>query len=470
MFHSRRDFIKKTAVFGIGFLGLRQFANAVTPNQGYINQIDTFGKLIPDPMQILDLPEGFSYKILSRTGDLMSDGFHTPGAPDGMAAFPGENGKVILVRNHELAPRGPNHKSPFGKNAERFDRIDKSKLYDPGLGDVMAHGGTTTLVYNPATGKVEQDSLSLAGTVVNCAGGPTPWNTWITCEESAIRAGEILAKDHGFNFEVPASSRIQLADPIPLKAMGRFKHEAVAVEPNSGIVYQTEDLGDGLIYRFIPNKYGKLHEGGKLQALALIEKPSCDTRNWNGEATITSNQILDTQWIDLEDVLSPNDDLRLRGFAQGAARFARGEGMWYSDGQIFFACTNGGPQMKGQIWRYTPSPFEGTAKEETAPGKLELFIESNNDQLLENCDNLTVASWGDLIISEDGTRNEARDDNYIRGITPEGKIYTLAHTAQANNSELCGVCFSPDNKTLFVNIQEPGVTLAITGPWSKRFA
>ncbi|MCH6259152.1 PhoX family protein [Puniceicoccaceae bacterium K14] len=465
---SRRDFIRQSAAYGIGFWGLKLFANTSVSARGYSSEIDTFGKLIPDPNRILDLPEGFTYRVLSRTGDIMHDGFRTPGAPDGMAAFPGNDGRVILIRNHELSPH-ETFKSPFGMQAELFDKIDKSKLYDPGLGQVKAIGGTTTVVFNPQTGEVEQQSLSLAGTAVNCAGGPTPWGSWITCEETSIRAGEVVAKDHGYNFEVPASSRIQLADPIPLKEMGRFDHEAVAVEPNTGIVYQTEDEGDGLIYRFIPNEYGKLQKGGKLQALAIVDQLSCDTRNWE-KYTVSPNQVLDTRWIDMDEVLSPNGDLRLRGFAKGAARFARGEGMWYSKGQVYFACTNGGPLKKGQIWRYTPSAFEGTSRENSQPGKLELYIESTDDQLLENCDNLTVAYWGDLIVSEDGTGDEATDENFIRGITPEGKIYTLARSAYHNNSEMCGVCFSPDNKTLFFNIQEPGLTVAVNGPWEKRFA
>ena len=157
---------------------------------------------------------------------------------------------------------------------------------------------------------------------------------------------------------------------------------------------------------------------------------------------------------------SPKDDLRKQGYHdKGAARFARGEGMWYSDGVIFFACTNGGERKKGQIWRYTPSPFEGTSGEEKDPGILELFIESKSSDLLENADNLTVTPCGDLIVCEDGSTEQ-----FLIGITPEGRLYGFARNAK-NIFEFAGSTFSPDGNTLFVNIQKPGITLAITGPW-----
>src|SRR5690606_6903443 len=96
------------------------------------------------------------------------------------------------------------------------------------------------------------------------------------------------------------------------------------------------------IYRYIPNTPGELAKGGKLQALALVDIVSADTRNWSGEVTIKSGRRYKVRWIDLDNVESPENDLRHRGFAAGAARFARGEGMWYSEGCVYFACTNGG--------------------------------------------------------------------------------------------------------------------------------
>jgi secreted PhoX family phosphatase len=240
--------------------------------------------------------------------------------------------------------------------------------------------------------------------------------------------------------------------------MGRFNHEAVAVDPDSGVVYQTEDAQDGLIYRFIPNVPEQLAAGGRLQALAVVDQPSLDTRNWD-EQTVAPGTELAVTWVDMNNVEAPENDLRLRGFADGAARFARGEGMWYGNDAVYFACTNGGRAKKGQIWRYVPSSDEGTHEEANNPGRLSLFIEPNNGALVDNADNLTVAPWGDLILCEDGSG----DQNLVR-VTPGGEISRFGHNA-VSNSEFAGATFSPDGSTLFVNIQGNGLTLAIVGPW-----
>jgi secreted PhoX family phosphatase len=302
--------------------------------------------------------------------------------------------------------------------------------------------------------------LSLAGTLRNCAGGPTPWGSWISCEETTLRAGEGTARDHGYAFEVPATAGGRPAPPVPLTAMGRFNHEAVAVDPATGIVYETEDLSDGLLYRFLPARPGRLSEGGRLQALSVAGRPGFDTRNWE-EPAVTPGTSLDVAWIDLDDVASPADDLRYRGFAAGAALFARGEGMWYGRGALYFACTNGGRTREGQIWRYRPGPQEGAASERRAPGRLELFVEPNERTVVQNADNLTVAPWGDLVVCEDGP-----EEQFLVGVTPEGVLYKIAHNA-LSASELAGVTFSPDGSTLFVNLQGDGLTLAVTGPWNR---
>ena len=461
---SRRNFLKNSTYVTVGFLGLRHFATSSLKAQSYLNEVSGYGPLLNDPQLILDLPQGFQYTVLSRTGDFMDDGFRIPGAPDGMAAFPGPGNKTIILRNHEIST-DRTYLGAFGFENELFDKIEKNKVYDIGIEGMPALGGTTTVLYDHKKQKATKQFLSLAGTVRNCAGGPTPWGTWITCEETTDRAGESLSKDHGFNFEVSATAKKHLADPIPLVEMGRFKHEAVAVDPNSGIVFQTEDTDDGLIYRFIPNEPEDLIKGGHLQALVVKEKKSLDTRNW---PTLDSPKFpigfpVDVEWVELDDVLSPDDDLRYQGFDKGAARFANTEGMWYGKGEIYFVSTNGGEKIIGQIWRYTPSPYEGTKREVEHPGQLELYLEPNDNKLLEYCDNLTVAPWGDLIVCEDGS-----NDQYLRGITPEGKVYTLAHNNYAGDSELCGICFAPNHPTLFVNIQRPGITLAITGPWKTQ--
>ncbi len=419
---------------------------------------DRFGPLIADPEGIMDLPEGFAYRIISRTSDPMTDGLLVPGLPDGMAAFAGEGGRTILIRNHEVDSNGDPAQGAFGPDNERMGLLPAGALYDGGAAGKPCLGGTTTVIYDTAAQRVESQYLSLAGTLRNCAGGPTPWNSWISCEETVERAGEHLSRDHGFSFEVPASMSPLLAAPVPLLGMGRFNHEAIAVDPSSHAVYQTEDAHDGLVYRFLPLVPGRLQEGGRLQALAVAGQPGLDTRNWE-DRTVERGERLPVQWINLENILSPENDLRLRGFSSGAARFARGEGMWYGQESVYFACTNGGAARRGQIWSYKPSPYEGRDEEASQPGTLELFVEPDDPGLIDNADNLTVTPWGDLIVCEDGS-----GEQFLVGITPNGDIYKFAHNA-LSDSELAGAVFSPDGTTLFVNIQKDGLTVAITGPW-----
>jgi secreted PhoX family phosphatase len=454
---SRRYFLKSAAAVSLGFSGLKKLLG---PQSVFASTEFSygFGNLLPDPEGILDLPEGFKHSVISRVGQKMDDGFLVPGLHDGMAAFPGSNGKTILVRNHELGSTTSPELGPFGKENALFVDGTEGSVYDSGQ-TTPCLGGTTTLVYDTRNGQLERHYLSLAGTLRNCAGGPTPWNTWVTCEETVERTDDVLSRDHGFNFEVPAVEEIGLADPVPLTAMGRFNHEAIAVDPSTGIVYQTEDRSDGMIYRFIPRVPGKLKEGGKLQAMALRDKKRLDTRNHGEFPTVIPGKPLKVKWIDLDDVMAPNDDLRYRGYGLGAARFARGEGMWYGRNAVYFACTSGGKEEKGQIWRYVPSPHEGKNREKGSPGTLELFVEPNDSQLVENADNLTVSPWGDLILCEDGPGGDG-----LVGVTPAGELYKFGRNAM-NESELAGVTFSPDGSTLFVNIQSPGLTLAITGPW-----
>ncbi|MEQ8882249.1 MAG: DUF839 domain-containing protein, partial [Cyclobacteriaceae bacterium] len=317
------------------------------------------------------------------------------------------------------------------------------------------------IVFDEKTQTIEKEYLSLVGTVRNCAGGPTPWNSWISCEESTLKADGTLEKDHGYNFEVKATTQSGVQAPVPLKAMGRFNHEAVAVDPKTGIVYLTEDAGDGLIYRFIPEQYGDLTRG-KLQAMKLKDKSSFDSRNWQEESNdvMPLNEKLDVEWMDLDNIQSPENDLRLRGYESGAIRFARGEGMWNGKGEFYFACTNGGQKKNGQIFRYIPSPEEGTPNESSNPAKLELFVESHDAQMLEHADNLTYSPWGDLIVCED------KREPKLVGVTPNGELYHFAENV-GFKSEFAGACFSPSGETLFVNIQGPGLTLAIQGPWKK---
>ena len=451
---NRRNFIKQSALVSFGFIALSRCSNDPTKISG-----NTKVTLAKDPNGYLDLPEGFSYRVISTMGEKMDDGFLVPGRADGMGAFVGKDGRVLVVRNHENSPSAF-EMGPFGQKNELLSNLDPALIYDYGQGELPGIGGTTTFVYNEETGEVEKQFLSLIGTNRNCAGGVTPWNSWLSCEEDTTLPNGRIEKDHGYVFEVPATDEPMVANPLPIKEMGRFNHEAVCVDPKTGIVYQTEDRGDGLIYRYIPNVPGKLLDGGKLQVLAVKDQPKLDTRNWD-ESRIQVRQKLNVEWLDIDDVLAPEDDLRFRGFENGAARFARGEGIWFGEGELYFACTNGGPSEGGQVFRYVPSPSEGQPGENDQPGVLELFAESPSKSILHACDNLTIAPWGDVILCEDNGQR-----NFIRGIKQTGEIYDFGFN-RGSKSEFAGLVFSPSGKTLFVNIQESGETLAITGPWER---
>ena len=442
-------------------------AAAATPalTQGCRDNDGPTGALRSDPGRILDLPDGFSYRVISRVGELMSDDLRVPGAHDGMAAFPGDQGRIILVRNHEMQTHWTEG-SAFG---EAFDDLPESlrvRLYDRGNDKTPALGGTTTTIYDPASGEVERQFLSLAGTEINCAGGATPWGSWLSCEEcfknrgTRWQAAQLIQRDkkHGYVFEVPANAT-GLIEPQPIKPMGRFEHEACTVHEPTGIVYMTEDRYHSLFYRYIPNTPSKLLDGGRLQALALVDSPTLMTHNWSTQPQTPMNTPLPTRWIDLDDVDSEENNLRLRGAEKGAATFARGEGLCDAGDRFAFTCTIGGPARLGQVFTYKPGSFEGTTREEDDPGELMLIAEARHDSLLRNADNLTMAPWGDLVVCED-TANHCG----LVGIRPDGTQYEIADNPYSN-SELAGVCFSPDGQTLFVNIQYPGMTIAITGPW-----
>lgn len=432
------------------------FPKPIPQEQG----VDGFGPIVKDRAKILDLPEGFSYTIIARAGDKMTDGFYVPGLADGMAACPGPDGLTILVCNHEFRIGFPESVGPFKGKKTLIGKIGKDMIYDPGTRRGPCLGSTTTLVYDTEAQKLKSHFLNMVGTLANCSGGITPYGTWLSCEEVFINPGEFCTQKHGYVFEGPVSTEPRAIKPVPLKALGRFKHEGVAVAPNTGIVYMTEDLVDGLFYRFVPDKPGSLAEGGRLQCLAVMDKPQFDTRNWKGTA-VSPGKNLSVHWIDLDNVDPENDDLRLRGHRLGAALFASAEGICLHDGIIYLACTNGSRTGRGQVWSYTPSPHEGTLREKESPARLELLVEPNDQQIMDHPDQIAVAPWGDIFVCEDGD-----DGNYLLGITPQRTIYKFAWN-ELNESDLTGVCFSPDGSTMFLNILDPGLTLAVVGPWKK---
>ncbi len=385
---------------------------------------------------LLALPQGFTYTVFGQTGTPMADGNLTPAAHDGMAAF-AVGGKIHLVRNHEVPTRVGTPGAAIGGHA-----------YDP-----LAGGGTTTLVVDPASRLLERSFVSLSGTHTNCAGGPTPWGAWISCEETTVGVAAGFTQGHGYCFEVPATTT-EPAAPVPIKAMGRFVHEAIAVDPQPGIVYETEDRATAGFYRYIPQQRGNLHAGGRLQMLAIRGTPNYDTRT--GQRV---GKPLPVTWVDIDDpdpAVAETDSLAVytQGFSNGGATFARLEGCWYGNGSIFLNSTSGGDAELGQVWQYRPrGPLAG---------QLVLLFESPSAEVLDAPDNLCVSPRGGLVLCEDGD-----DEQYVRGLTQRGQIFDVAKNVVpgAEDSEFAGATFSPDGKTLFVNIQTPGLTFAIWGPW-----
>lgn len=436
MITDRRHFLRATSSAFAAFAAAGCAGRAGVPTAS-APLADGYGALVPDPGGILDLPRGFSYRVISSLGDVMDDGGTVPDKADGMGCFDLGNGEWALVRNHELRAQEDNG----GAGGPAFDTVACSL--------VPLAGGTTTVVLDPATLAVKRQYRSLAGTIRNCAGGVTPWGSWLTCEEDLSTPDGRINQSHGWVFEVPADAEQQV-DPVPLTAMGRFMHEAAIVDPASGIAYLTEDRNDSLLYRFIPTHPGELARGGTLQALVLDGVQ--DTRNWEG-ANIAVGQSVAGRWITLDNAEAPEDDLRIRGAAAGAAIFARGEGIWMGEGEFFFTATSGGAAKEGQIFRMRPTLH--------CPDVLELFYESTDREVYSFGDNVTIAPDGHLVVCEDQYSETVA--NHLRGITPLGEAYAFARLRL--QTEPAGACFSPDGRTLFVNAYQPTRTLAITGPW-----
>ena len=396
-------------------------------------------KMKKDPNKIIDVHRSLSYKIISRQGDMMSDGYTVPGSPDGMAAFSIENNQTVLIRNHELGRTSGRLMGPFKDPSADALRLGKMQY------DSNAFGGTTNIVIDNATNKVVKEYLSLVGTMTNCAGGVSPMNTWLTCEENISKKRKNKVP-HGYVFEVdPRKDHLQ--EPIPIKQMGRFQHEAVAFD-KYGNGYLTEDRSDGLLYKFVPKSKDSLFEGD-LYALNIRVK---DSRNWK-KRDVAKNQKYKIKWVKLEDVDPVSDTLREEGKEKGATIFARGEGITHDGDSIFITCTSGGSYKKGQIWKLTPNSVQD--------GTLELWYEVDHKDGLNMPDNITVAPWGDLIVCEDNP-----DLDRLWGITPDGRPYLIAEN-NYTGAELAGACFSPGGKTLYINIQQNGQTISIDGDWDS---
>lgn len=452
---SRRQLLARSGALGvsIAFAGnlTELFAGtAAAQNLGHTG----YGPLVPDPKGLLDLPEGFSYHVLSREGDKLRSGEGlVPSNHDGMTALPGRHGRVHLVRNHENRADG---RVPVPTVA--------GLTYDP-----AGKGGCTALALD-SRNRVLSERVAIAGTAVNCAGGPTPWGTWLTCEETEDRAGTNgYTKDHGFIFEVDPANPYR-SGAFPLTAMGRFQHEAIAVDPRRGIVYETEDAFEkpfGLFYRFLPHQphggLGTLRGGGRLQAMRVPGVPDLSSIQETGAS------FDDIEWVDVPDPLAARTPIRHQDFGpKGITHAQKLEGCYWGGRSVYFVSSfarraeGSAADHYGQIWRYDPSERRLTL--------VIVFGPDTNLQLPgESPDNICLAPSGGLMVCEDG--NGAQ---HVYGVTRRGEVYAMARNAQNIGTaeepewgEFAGVTFSPDGRTMYVNCYTPGTTFAVTGPWRR---
>lgn len=385
---------------------------------------DGYGALVPDPAGVLDLPPGFSYVVLQRIGEPMSDGHRVPGRPDAMAAFPGPKGEIILMRNHELSLTDAAFAGPYYPDQEPA----------PEAYDGAAPGGVTRVVVDPETLAVKSSNLVLVGTLRNCAGGPSPWG-WISCEET-------VDPGHGFAFVCRTDAEV-VQPPQRISGYGRYRHEAACVHPQTRVAYLTEDRDDGCLYRFVPADVSDPFTG-TLQALRVVGEPVYATTN------MAVGERRAIEWIDVPEPVPTGDTVRSKCHALGAAVIVRGEGIWFHEGAVYVASTSGGPIGAGQIFR---------VEDRLGGASIELIARSEDAEVLSHPDNITLAPWGHLYLVED-----SGGDNHVRVVTPAGELFDFARNV-LSNSEMCGVCFSPDGSTMFVNIQGDGLTLAIRGPF-----
>lgn len=412
-----------------------------------------YGPLVPDPRGRLALPQGFSYTVVAESGvSRLESGERTPSDPDGTASFVrhGGNGSV-LVMNHEIS----------GSEPDPVPHVD-GFTYDPTVG-----GGTTTIEVDKDGRRVRQ-YVSLAGTLNNCAGGRSPWETWLSCEESETNAG----KRHGYVFEVDPYDQEANRNPTPIRALGRFAHESVSIDPETFVVYQTEDAGNpnGLLYRWTPPADALPLRAGVLKGLAAdagtLEALKASTLSGahvpDLSVAVEPGTTYACNWVDVPDRDATTSSLRKKFSSSQITRSRKLEGMWWGDGGTYFvasfARTSDGSagQHDGQVWFLDPLA-------QTIELKLRFaYTPGDQDSDVDGPDNITVSPYGGVIMAEDGD-----GVNHLVGSTDSGEAFFFARN-DLSDSEFTGPTFSRDKKTLFANVQSPGITYAITGPFTKQ--
>ena len=390
---TRRLFLERSMQIA-GATGLSLFAGATCAPIGvsvaHASGADDFGPLGPPDQNGLRLPAGFSSRVVALTGQAVGNsGYLWHAAPDGGATFELPSGGWVYV-----------------SNAERIN----------------GNGGVSAIQFGPS-GEIEDAYSILSGTNRNCAGGTTPWQHWLSCEE--VGNGLVWECDPF----APGSAGI--ARP----AMGRFNHEAAAVDPVHQRVYLTEDRSNGLLYRFTPTSYPDL-SSGILEAAEILDP--------NGEGEIAPGQTRPLTWHLIPDPSATNTATRNQ--APAASSFDGGEGCWYAANQIYFATKN-----DSRVWRL-----------ETDTDSIEIIYDfaTSPTPELSGADNVYVAPSGDVYVAEDP------GDLQIVALTPTGAVLPIVQITGQSGTEVTGPALSPDGTRLYFSSQRnPGTTYEVTGPF-----
>ncbi|WP_406832100.1 alkaline phosphatase PhoX [Pedococcus sp. KACC 23699] len=492
---SRRSLLTSGAATGAGLVvagALRPASALAAPDssrehdRGEGSRRRLFPPLAHAEGDLLALPRGFSATAVAISGSTeVHDGTGkavgtTPERPDGTLAVAGPRG-YRLIQNHEASP-GSSAPVPF---------VDGT-VYDRG-----ALGGGCTVIETTRRGARVSEWVGLSGTISNCAGGPTPWGSWLTCEESESKAGTgTLEKDHGYVFEVFAGQpRDQV--PRPIAAWGRAPHEAVVVEPSRRRVYLTEDASKptGLVYRWTAPSGYTLRAGiadhlrpndGTLEALAVVAP---DGGVLPDLAYVTAAQIgrpFATRWVRVPDRHAKDTSLR-KQFADGTVTHSKKlEGAWGDTKGMYFVASFAfaagdlpadATPHDGQLWYYEYAsstltlvayyPYNPLLHSETIDP--ETGLGRSLDLAFDGPDGCHVSPYGSLVLTEDGnTANHLLSWSRSTGTQAIARNLIVQERTAAGvavYSEMTGPCFSPDGQVLFGNVQEPGHVFAITGPW-----